>query len=45
MFFFIRRKIILNVQYKLKYGDEGEATHREHTRPVKIFTVGPFASI
>ena len=27
------------------FGDEGKATYREHTQPVKIFTVGPFASI
>ena len=26
-------------------GDEGKATYREHTQPVKNFTVGPFASI
>ena len=27
------------------FSDEGKATYREHTQPVKIFTVGPFASI
>ena len=26
-------------------GEEGKATHREHTQPVKIFTVGHFVSV
>ena len=40
----------INVQpynYKVGhfFGEEGKSTHRQYTQPVKIFTIGHFASI